>query len=76
MMFYIWCIVEPGKSAAFVNPVFSRRRKNPVQKYDQPYVKKPPPPKNHHPEHAVLDNVNSDILNFPNMPSYRYDSTR
>lgn len=27
---------------------------------------------NHHPGHAVLDNVNSRILTFSSMPNYRY----
>ncbi|XP_076169368.1 disintegrin and metalloproteinase domain-containing protein mind-meld isoform X5 [Ptiloglossa arizonensis] len=52
------------------------RRKSTVQKSDQPYEKKIPQKssssesKNHHPEHAVLDNVNSKILNFDRMPTY------
>ena len=28
---------------------------------------------NHHPGHAVLDNVNSKILTFNSMPNVRYD---
>ncbi|XP_061934663.1 disintegrin and metalloproteinase domain-containing protein 11 isoform X38 [Apis cerana] len=51
------------------------RRKSTVQKYDQPYVKKPPQrgysgvSGNHHPGHAVLDNVNNKILTFSSMPN-------
>ncbi|XP_026673675.1 disintegrin and metalloproteinase domain-containing protein 12 isoform X5 [Ceratina calcarata] len=52
------------------------RRKSTIQKYEQPYVKKPPQrsysgvSSNHHPEHAaVLDNVNTKILNFRPMPN-------
>ncbi|XP_061934665.1 disintegrin and metalloproteinase domain-containing protein 11 isoform X40 [Apis cerana] len=53
------------------------RRKSTVQKYDQPYVKKPPQrgysgvSGNHHPGHAVLDNVNNKILTFSSMPNCR-----
>ncbi|XP_076651879.1 disintegrin and metalloproteinase domain-containing protein mind-meld isoform X12 [Halictus rubicundus] len=60
------------------------RRKSTVQKYEQPYVKKPPAKnytsvsKNHHPEHAVLDSVNNDILTYHTMPKYnsRTDNQR
>ncbi|XP_076396944.1 disintegrin and metalloproteinase domain-containing protein mind-meld isoform X4 [Megachile rotundata] len=48
------------------------RRKSTVQKYDQPYAKKQPQKgysENHHPEHAVLDNVNK-IISFASMPNY------
>lgn len=61
------------------NRRISRRRKSTVQKYDQPYVKKPPQrgysgvSGNHHPGHAVLDNVNNKILTFSSMPNCRYD---
>ncbi|XP_076377689.1 disintegrin and metalloproteinase domain-containing protein mind-meld isoform X6 [Megalopta genalis] len=53
------------------------RRKSTVQKYDLPYVKKTPPKsyttvsKDRHPEHEVLDTINSDILDFNSMPNYR-----
>ncbi|XP_043258966.1 disintegrin and metalloproteinase domain-containing protein unc-71 [Colletes gigas] len=52
------------------------RRKSTVQKIGQPYEKKTlqktnsGAAKNHHPEHAVLDNVNTTILNFHRMPNY------
>lgn len=61
------------------NRRISRRRKSTVQKYDQPYIKKPLQrsysnvPGNNHPELAVLDNVNSKILTYHRMPSYKYD---
>ncbi|XP_014610805.1 PREDICTED: disintegrin and metalloproteinase domain-containing protein 11 isoform X11 [Polistes canadensis] len=53
------------------------RRKSTVQKYDQPYSKKPPPKNytgvssNHHPEEAALDNVNK-ILTFGRFPQYSH----
>ncbi|KAI4494456.1 hypothetical protein M0802_008948 [Mischocyttarus mexicanus] len=53
------------------------RRKSTVQKYDQPYSKKPPQKNytsgvssNHHPEEAALDNVNK-ILTYGVFPHYR-----
>ncbi|XP_043512070.1 disintegrin and metalloproteinase domain-containing protein 11-like isoform X10 [Frieseomelitta varia] len=60
------------------------RRKSTVQKYDQPYVKKPPQRSymvsgvsgNHHPGHAVLDNVNSKILTFNSMPNVSRGETQ
>ncbi|XP_076684609.1 disintegrin and metalloproteinase domain-containing protein mind-meld isoform X3 [Andrena cerasifolii] len=58
------------------------RRKSTVQKYDQPYAKKPLQKgyqgvsRNHHPEHAVLDNVHSKILNFNSMPNYSRGETQ
>ncbi|XP_017754972.1 PREDICTED: disintegrin and metalloproteinase domain-containing protein 11 isoform X11 [Eufriesea mexicana] len=59
------------------------RRKSTVQKYDQPYIKKPlqrsynSVPGNNHPELAVLDNVNTKILTYHRMPNYsRSDSQR
>ncbi|XP_076237626.1 disintegrin and metalloproteinase domain-containing protein mind-meld isoform X9 [Calliopsis andreniformis] len=51
------------------------RRKNTVQKYDQPYTKKPTQkscpavPRKHHPEHVILDNVHNRILTFDRMPN-------
>ncbi|XP_076377683.1 disintegrin and metalloproteinase domain-containing protein mind-meld isoform X1 [Megalopta genalis] len=58
------------------------RRKSTVQKYDLPYVKKTPPKsyttvsKDRHPEHEVLDTINSDILDFNSMPNYSRPETQ
>ncbi|XP_068985828.1 disintegrin and metalloproteinase domain-containing protein unc-71 isoform X5 [Bombus flavifrons] len=53
------------------------RRKSTVQRYEQPYVQRPPQRSymvsgnagNHHPGHAVLDDVHNKILNFSSMPN-------
>lgn len=63
------------------NRPISRRRKSTVQRYEQPYVQRPPQRSymvpgnagNHHPGHAVLDDVHNKILNFNSMPNSRYD---
>ncbi|XP_053982119.1 disintegrin and metalloproteinase domain-containing protein unc-71 isoform X5 [Hylaeus volcanicus] len=55
------------------------RRKSTVQKTDQPYEKKilpKPVPRNHHPEHEILDDVNVKILNFHRMPTYSRDENQ
>ncbi|XP_061934653.1 disintegrin and metalloproteinase domain-containing protein 11 isoform X28 [Apis cerana] len=67
--------VVGGVFIVFALMALCYRRKSTVQKYDQPYVKKPPQrgysgvSGNHHPGHAVLDNVNNKILTFSSMPN-------
>ncbi|KAK2583419.1 hypothetical protein KPH14_009404 [Odynerus spinipes] len=68
--------VVKGVFICFTLMAVCYRRKSTVQKYDQPYSKKPPQKSytgvssNHHPQDAALDSVNK-ILTFGSMPQYR-----
>ncbi|KZC09204.1 Disintegrin and metalloproteinase domain-containing protein 11 [Dufourea novaeangliae] len=70
LMVLILVFVVKGVFICFALMAVCYRRKSTVQKYEQPYAKKPPQKnytsvsKDQHPEHAVLDNIHSRILNF------------
>ncbi|XP_066602697.1 disintegrin and metalloproteinase domain-containing protein 9 isoform X4 [Prorops nasuta] len=76
-VFVVFALVALCYRSVVVHKNFSLclRRKSTVQKYEQPYSKKPPQksysnvPSNHHPETAALDNV-TRMLTFSTMPTY------
>ncbi|XP_076377687.1 disintegrin and metalloproteinase domain-containing protein mind-meld isoform X4 [Megalopta genalis] len=81
-MVIILVSVVKGVFICFALMAVCYRRKSTVQKYDLPYVKKTPPKsyttvsKDRHPEHEVLDTINSDILDFNSMPNYSRPETQ